>query len=120
MPLLRRLSALLTGLLLAQLTLLDGHWSCASHQSGQRHASMATTVAHLARAATSAPSSHDPCGTERLPGDCTSMPTCATALSLPAASATRVARVLAPVAPPDLVALSSRPAAGPDVPPPRG
>lgn len=121
MPLLRRLTALLSGLLLVQLALLDGHGSCASHARRQEHARVAMMQSvHVSGAVAVEPASNDDCDTAHSPAACSSMPSCATALTLPTRESTSTALRPATVTLPEPVAIHSQPAAAPDAPPPRG
>ena len=118
---LRRLTALLSGLLLLQLALLGGRPSCASHAAAQTNAStMAMHGAHGAPDASLAAVQTDACGTERAADRCTSMPSCATTIGMPSGIVTRVALVPVTSARLEPAALHSHPAAAPDAPPPRG
>jgi len=118
MPSLRRCSALLFGLLFLQLALLGDGGGCRSRGS----AGFAGLAAMPMAGATHdrAPSSHHGCDTERAASRCATMPSCATAFAAPV----RVAALVhaGPVARglPEPVSIHSLPAAGPDVPPPRG
>lgn len=119
MPSLRRFSGLLFGLLFLQLTVLGDSASCRSHGMGRTGATMSGMPMESAQHH-GPPSSHDGCGAKRTASDCASMPSCATALGTPA-SAAALGQV-APVAQalPEPASIYSQPAAGPDVPPPRG
>ena len=118
---LRRLTALLSGLLLLQLALLGGRSSCVSHTGAMTHAPagamQAATGSHDASLAAAAT---DACGAQRATDTCTSMPSCAKAIGIPSSIVTHVALVPAASARPEPAALRSHTAAGPDAPPPRG
>ena len=121
MPLLRRFTALLSGLLLVQLTLLDGHGSCASRARRQEHAGAAMMqIAHVSGAVAVEPASNDACDTAHSPAACSSMLSCATALTLPTSESTSTTLCPPTVTLPEPVAIHSQPAAAPDAPPPRG
>ena len=116
---LRRLSALLLGLLFLQLTLLGDRGSCRAHGSAETGAR--TGAMALANAPhDGAPASDDGCGAKRSARDCGSMPSCATVLATPAT----VVALDQPASPtqalPQPVSVHSQPATGPAVPPPRG
>ena len=117
---LRRLTALLSGLLLLQLALLGGRPSCASHAAGSHASTMAMQGAHGAHDAALAAVPTDACGTERAADRCASMPSCARAIGMPPGIVTRVALVPVTSARLEPAALHSHPAAAPDAPPPRG
>ena len=115
----RRLSALLFGLLLLQLTLLGDGGACRAHSMRRGAPGVAAIqMGHMSHGGT--PSSHDACGSERDAGDCASMASCAVTLSLATLSVASGALVPAAAALPELVSIRSGPSAGPDVPPPRG
>jgi len=117
----RRLTALLSGLLLLQLALLGGRPSCATHAAATTHASaMAMQGAHGAHEASLVAASTDACGTERAADRCTSMPSCARTIGMPSGIVMRVALVAVTSARLEPAALHSHPAAAPDAPPPRG
>lgn len=115
----RRLSALLFGLLLLQLTLVGGGGACRAH-SMRRGASGVATIrmGHMSHGGT--PSPHDACGSERDAGACASMASCAVTLSHSTLSEASGTLVPAASALPEPVSIRSGPSAGPDVPPPRG
>lgn len=118
MPVLRRFSALLFGLFFLQLTLLGDGASCRSHGSAGTGADMAAM--QMPSAQHDGTPSHGGCDAERTSSTCASMPSCATVLG----ATTSVVALLqaAPMAQarPQPVSIHSLPAAGPDVPPPRG
>ena len=116
---LRRLSALLLGLLFLQLTLLGGGSSCRAHGSAGTGASMGAMPMANAQH-DGAPASHDGCGAERVASECGSMPSCATVLATPATVVALVQNASPTRALPEPVSIHSQPVAGPDVPPPRG
>jgi hypothetical protein len=119
MPPLRRFSALLFGLLFLQLTLLGNGASCRSHGSAGTGAGMAAMqMVETPHGGT--PSSHDACGSERAARSCASMPSCATVLAAPVSVVALVQTLPVVQALPAPVSIHSQPAAGPDVPPPRG
>jgi hypothetical protein len=119
MPSLRRFSALLFGLLFLQLTLLGDGGSCRSHDSAGTGAGMAAMPMASAQH-DGAPLSHDGCGSERAARGCASMPSCATVLAAPVSVVALVQTLPVAQALPAPVSIHSQPAAGPDVPPPRG
>ena len=119
MPSLRRCSALLFGLLFLQLALLGDGGSCRSHGSAGSGASMAA-MPMASAAQDRAPSSHDGCDTERAASRCATMPSCATALVAPVRVVALLHARPEAQALPEPVSIHSQPAAGPDVPPPRG
>lgn len=118
-PAIRRISALLLGLLFLQLTLLGNGEACRAHESSRAHASMGTMHGASARHA-GAPTSHDGCDAEQAAGTCASMPSCATALGTPASVVALGQLPPMDQAIPEPVSIHSQPASGPDVPPPRG
>ena len=119
MPPLRRLSALLLGLLFLQLTLVGDGGACRSHAMRRGALAIAAMpMGHMNHDGT--PSPHKACGTERAAGDCASMASCAVTLSLPTLSVASGPLVPAAAALPEPVSIRSGPSAGPDVPPPRG
>ena len=122
MPFLRRLTAVFCVLLLAQLTLLQGYGSCASHPGPQQHARVAAMqMMQAAHVAAPRPAHDGACQTEQMPSACGSMPSCASVLSLAVTAATGIApRPLASASLPEPAAAHSRPSAAPDAPPPRG
>ena len=120
MPTLRRLTALLSGLLL-QLTLLGIDRSCDVHASPADHAHVtATMAAHEAHDASAVRTPIDECDVERTAGDCVTMPSCVTTLTIPAGIVTVVTHALTSDVLPEPVSIHSQPTTGPDVPPPRG
>jgi hypothetical protein len=119
MPSLRRFSALLSGLLFLQLTLLGDGGACRVHGSARGGAGMAAMQTASAQH-DGASSSHDACGAERAAKSCASMPSCATALGAPVSVVAHVQTVPAAQALPEPVSIHSLAAVGPDVPPPRG
>ena len=124
MPTLRRLTALLSSLLLLQLTLLGVDRSCDVHASlvDRAHpaASVATHAAHAPHDASPARTPIDACDVERTAGDCATMPSCVTTLTIPAGIVTVVTHALTSDALPEPISIHSQPTTGPDVPPPRG
>jgi hypothetical protein len=119
MPSLRRFSTLLFGLLFLQLTLLGDGASCRAHGSAGADASM-VAMPMASADHDGAPSSHDGCGSERTASGCASMPSCATVLGVPVSVVAFVQAVSVAQALSAPVSIHSQPAAGPDVPPPRG
>jgi hypothetical protein len=120
MPTLRRLTALLSGLLL-QLTLLGIDRPCDVHASPVDRANVAATVAaHGAHEASPMRTPIDECDVERATGDCATMPSCATTLTIPTGLVTVVTHAATSDAIPEPDAVHSQPTTGPDVPPPRG
>lgn len=118
MPRLRRLSALLLGLLFLQLTLVGDGRTCRSHTVRQGAPDgVAMPMGHMNHDGT--PGSHKACGSERAAGDCASMASCAVTLSLPAIAVASGSPNPAAAVLPEPVSIHSGPAAGPDVPPPR-
>jgi hypothetical protein len=116
---LRRLSALLLGLLFLQLTLLRDGGSCRTHGSAgtsARTGAMAMANAPHDRA----PVPDDGCGAERSASDCGSMPSCATVLATPVTVVALVQLASPAQALPQPASIHSQPATGPAVPPPRG
>jgi hypothetical protein len=121
MPTLRRLTALLSGLLLLQLTLLGVERPCGEHATRPDRALGTTaTAAHGTHDTTPARAPGDSCGVEATASECATMPSCATTLTIPAGAVTVVAGALTSAALPQPVAIHSQPTTGPDVPPPRG
>ena len=120
MPTLRRLTALLSGLLLLQLTLPGADWSCGSHARPVERARAEMPAGHAAHEASRTQPPGDACDAEHAPTDCATMPSCAAALGSPARLVTVVALAPASDAIPEPVPVHSQPATGPDVPPPRG
>ena len=124
MPLLRRITALLCALLLAQLTLGEDYRSCAAHarpQEPTRVAAMQMThTAHTAHTAGTEPTRDDGCNTEQMPGVCRSMPSCTNVLTLPVTAVADTTPRLAHATLPEPAATHSRPSAAPASPPPRG
>ena len=120
MPTLRRLTALLSGLLLLQVTLFTGSRSCDVHASPVGRGVVASAGDHEAHDASPVRTPMDRCDLERAAGDCATMPSCVTTLTIPAGMVAVVAHALASDVLPEPVAIHSRPALGPDVPPPRG
>ena len=117
MPPIRRIAALVSSLLLLQLTLVEGGGVCGSRS--QRDGSMGTMAAdHPSHAPSS--SSGDDCALRHPPGTCLSMQSCASAVLPPPAVATRIAFASAAGTLPEPNAMASHAAVGPDVPPPRG
>lgn len=118
---LRRFGALLSSLLLMQLTLLSSGWPCPTHGSAGAHdGAPAAMSAHASHAVTRGQSSHDGCDSERLTGDCKTMPSCATALTLPASLGANVALATSTATLTEPVSIRSELAVAPDAPPPRG
>ena len=66
------------------------------------------------------PASPDGCDGEHARGTCASMPSCAAPVAVPETVVTLVAAVPTADVIPEPVSIHSGPAAGPDVPPPRG
>ena len=122
MTTLRRLTALLSGfLLLLLLTPLGVDRPCDEHAGPADRAHVAATLAmHGAHDASPARTPIDPCDLERTPGDCTTMPSCVTTLTIPAGIVSVVTHALTSDALPEPVSIHSQPTTGPDVPPPRG
>ena len=121
MPTLRRLAALLSSLLLLQLTLLGADWRCGSPVgSADRAHGTATVASHAAHDASSTRAPSDACDVERALGACATMTSCATTISVPASIAVAVALVPSSDALAEPESIHSQPTAGPDVPPPRG
>lgn len=119
MPQLRRLSALVLGLLLLQLTVLGDGGACRSH--AMRRGAPAVAAMQMGQMTHDGTSpSHDACGSERDGGGCASMASCAVTLPPPTISVASGSRVPVAAALPEPVSIRSGPAAGPDVPPPRG
>jgi hypothetical protein len=120
MSLLRRFTAVLCALLLAQLTLREGYDSCTSHTEPQEHGRFADMeLTHAAHAAAVDPARDGDCNTEQMPGACSSMPSCANVLTLPMTAVAGTTPCLTNAPPPEPVAIHSRPSAAPDAPPPR-
>jgi hypothetical protein len=121
MPLLRRLTALLSACLLLQLTLLGADWGCGTRVASADRAHGATPLAsHASHDASSTHAPTDACDVERALGDCATMTSCATTLTFPASLVVAVALAPTSDALPEPASIHSQPAAGPDVPPPRG
>jgi len=117
---LRRLGALLSGLLLLQLVLLSGDWSCTVHRSAATSGHDAMALAHGSHQTVVGQSSDDGCHTDGVPAACASMPSCATTLAVPARLAASPTLAVTAVALGEPVSIRSEPAAAPDAPPPRG
>ena len=121
MPTLRRLTALLSGLLLMQLTLLGIDRSCDVHTSPADHAHVsAPMAAHGAHDASPVRTPIDECDVERTTGDCATMPSCVTTLGVPVRRVTVVPHAPRTDVRPEPISIHSQPTTGPDVPPPRG
>jgi hypothetical protein len=117
MPLIRRIAALVSGLLLLQLTLLGGDGACGSQ--GQRDRSMGAMAAADPSHAHAPPSSGDDCDVRHPPGACVSMPSCASTVVPPPAVVPRIAVASASGVLPEPIVVVSHAVGGPDVPPPR-
>ena len=121
MPSLRRLTALLSGLLLVQLTLLGADRSCGSHAGSADPAHVVAALAsHDSHDTSPAHAPSDACDAELAPGECQTMPSCATTLTVPARLVGEVVLPPARATLPQPDSIHSQPASGPDVPPPRG
>jgi len=122
MPLLRRLTAVVCTLLLGHLTLLEGYGPCASHAGPQEHARVAAMqMTYAAHVVAPEPARDSDCHTAPMPSACSSMPSCATVLSLAVTAVAGTTPSLpASAMLPEPAAAHSRPAAAPDAPPPRG
>jgi hypothetical protein len=121
MPSFRRPAALLSALLLLQLTLLGASWRCGSPGgSAARVHGAAALASHASHDASPRRAPGDTCDVERALGDCATMTSCATTLTVPVSLIVAVALVPASAALPEPVSIHSQPTAGPDVPPPRG
>ena len=118
MPPIRRIAALVSSLLLLQLTLVEAGGVCGSRS--QRNGSMGSMAADQPSHAPSSSSSGDDCAVRHPPGACLSMPSCASAVVPPPAVAMRIALASAAGALPEPNAMASHATVGPDVPPPRG
>ncbi|HEU4723026.1 MAG TPA: hypothetical protein VFS59_16815 [Gemmatimonadaceae bacterium] len=118
MPLIRRIAALASSLLLLQLTLLEAGDVCGSraHRDGRTATMPAAHPSH----AQSSPTPADDCDARHPPGACVSMPSCASPAVPPPAVVLRAALASPPGVLPEPIALASHAAVGPDVPPPRG
>jgi hypothetical protein len=112
---------LLSGFLLLQLTLLGVDQSCDEHASpADRVHAAATLAVHGAHDASPARTPIDACDFERTAGDCATMPSCVTTLTIPADIVTVVTHAFTSDVLPEPVSIHSQPTTGPDVPPPRG
>ena len=124
MPLLRRLTALLSSLLLLQLSLLGADWPCGSHVGSADRAHVGATPApHASHSSHDAAPTHAPsdaCEAERTPGECRTMPSCATTLGVPERVVAEAVLLPTSSTLPQPLSIQSQPATGPDVPPPRG
>lgn len=117
MSLIRRFTALLSSLLLFQLSVLGGGSACVSHGGG-RHETMGASA--VQRAHVQHPrSSTDDCGARNRAGACVSMPSCTTLFSTPTAVVAAIATAPTHAVLPETTSPLSEPAAGPTVPPPR-
>lgn len=116
----RRIGALLSGLLLLQLVLLSGDWSCALRRSAATGGHGAMALAHGSHHTVVGQSPDDGCHTAGVPAACGSMPSCATTLAVPARLAASPTLAAAAVTLGEPVSIRSEPAAAPDAPPPRG
>jgi hypothetical protein len=115
MSIIRRYAALVTCLMLLQLTMLERQVACDTHGGNE-----STGLARHARTHSPAPALGDDCGEPDTTGACASMPACAVTLGVPAHAGTSVT-LLSPLASlPEPVSTHSHIVAGPDVPPPRG
>lgn len=118
MPLIRRIAALVSSLLLLQLTLVESDGMCGT--GAGRDEPMGAMAAGHPSHAPSPPSSGDDCLVRHPPGACVSMPSCASAVVSPPAAALPVAFASSSGVPSETNVMPSPAAAGPDVPPPRG
>lgn len=121
MPFLRRLTALVSSLLLLQLSLLGADRPCDSHVgSADRAHADATPAPHTSHdeSPTHAPS--EACDAERTPGECRTMTSCTTTLTVPTSLVAEAVHLPASATLPQPLSIHSQPATGPDVPPPRG